>query len=346
MYLGDVHNLGKAVTDTGTGFIFKPRTVFWEWLFLSSDSPLRKTLRNIDQTSDADITSFLPSLKFLKVDEKPFLLCGEVEKLKLSPVNEFGSYESKCLGGLLALCAYFGITDIHKDNILMGYDSRGRFICSPIDIECVFEKLELLSQNQIVASKDASKKIIGFFECTEKDTHLDLLCESFIKTLHLLSKNSDEIYNTLLSIDDILKAPVRAVIRPTHEYVSYLSGENHDIGFSDEEMIQLKRGDVPYFFHNLDEKYLSYTGNDGEKVKTTLKRKDSSCLDISFDRNRNFLKGQFDSSFIKNSLCQICRSFDDGSDKGYKFGDSKIIYKQNKIFINIKNIWRLSCGRI
>ena len=40
---GDSHNFGRRVT-VGEARVHKPRTVLWEWLLLSSQSPLRRLL--------------------------------------------------------------------------------------------------------------------------------------------------------------------------------------------------------------------------------------------------------------------------------------------------------------
>ncbi|MEO8875365.1 MAG: hypothetical protein ABI461_07250, partial [Polyangiaceae bacterium] len=63
--LGDSHNFGRRVT-LGQARISKPRTLLWEWLVLSAESPLRRVLDARAKGDDlgAGAFSFLPDLEF------------------------------------------------------------------------------------------------------------------------------------------------------------------------------------------------------------------------------------------------------------------------------------------
>ncbi len=346
MYLGELHNLGKAVQEDRSGFIVKPRTIFWEWLFLSKESPLRFLLSELSEEHGYNVASPLPFLDFKKINNHPYKTEGKVEKLNLSNSSDYGSKESVEMGKMLALCAWFGITDLHVDNLMMGHNEDGQFYCCPIDIECIFEKLELLSQTQLVLSKKANKKLIGFYKALERSINLADLCQSFLTAIDFLQQNSDRIDHTLKTCNEIKDTRIRVVIRPTYEYVNYLKGDGHDYTFLPDELAQLKRGDVPFFFNTLSNSVIKYTGNDGEAIESSISRESAKILPTYFCSETQTFKRDFSESWIKTALCQICRTFDVGAENSHQNKDSKIEFKDKKIFINIKNKWRISCTRL
>ena len=83
--LGDSHNFGRTVVRRGRR-IWKPRTLLWEWLLLSGESPLCLLLREAAAECGLrrDAFDFLPTVRFFG----PLTRAGgEVERLTLEPLR-------------------------------------------------------------------------------------------------------------------------------------------------------------------------------------------------------------------------------------------------------------------
>jgi len=72
--IGDSHNFGKFVDSRSGTWVHKPRNIFWEWMLLSKESPLRS---GSDAVSDAFAS--LPCLGFSNVTDT--FDSGSVEKV-------------------------------------------------------------------------------------------------------------------------------------------------------------------------------------------------------------------------------------------------------------------------
>src|SRR5262245_17288064 len=83
-HLGDSHNFGRRATRR-SGRIAKPRTLHWEWLVLSADSPLRRLLAEAAARDGlgSEAFGFLPDLKFSSPRARDG---GEVEQVELAPL--------------------------------------------------------------------------------------------------------------------------------------------------------------------------------------------------------------------------------------------------------------------
>src|SRR5438445_11127857 len=133
MFLGDPHNFGRRVESRGA-FVHKPRTVVWEWLMLSPESPLRRFLG-----SDFD---FLPSLA---IDRRRHL----VERLRLRPLRGRKDELGAIVGRSLALWAWLGVCDLHWENMALG-TRGGRIVFGPLDIEMIFGDMRLPTQTKLL----------------------------------------------------------------------------------------------------------------------------------------------------------------------------------------------------
>src|SRR4051812_21053869 len=128
--LGDSHNFGRRVVLCGER-IAKPRTLLWEWLLLSSDSPLRKLLDEAaaQDALGTDAFGFLPTLQFFGSRGAEG---GEVERLRLEPLLargvEIQRELSIIVGRSLALWSWLGVADLHWENLVLGVDERERII--------------------------------------------------------------------------------------------------------------------------------------------------------------------------------------------------------------------------
>lgn len=339
MILGEKHNLGKAVIDRLDGFIEKPRSIYWEKLFLDKNSLLKKKIANLaKQDAVQNPMEAFADLIF------PDSSAGLVEKLVLNEIECINDEQSKMIGGTLATAAWFGLTDLHFQNMMCGF--KDKFIFTPIDIECVFEDLELLSQTQMVISQNAVTAHIGCTNLLKYQINVAALCSGFLDALNFYSRNQLEIDAFLLIDPAIFFTPLRVILKPTHEYVSTLNGGNDPQSYYNEELVQLERGDVPYFCSYLNHDHLYYTGNDGNAVKSNLVRSDFRVLKPFFDSNSKTFRRNIDSQWIKNATTQICRTFDVGANLHIQHKDDWIEFKNEFIYINLSSLGKLRCKRL
>ena len=141
--LGDSHNFGRRVELRGKRVV-KPRTVFWEWLMLGKDSPLRKLLREAGESAGLgrDVFGFVPSLKFYEGRDG---VGGEVERVALEPLRAVSAAKRRELavvvGRSLSLWSWFGAADLHWENLVLGADAKGSIVFGPLDVEMLLGDL-------------------------------------------------------------------------------------------------------------------------------------------------------------------------------------------------------------
>ena len=118
--------------------------------------------------------------------------------------------------------------------------------------------------------------------------------------------------------------------------------------FFPEEIEQLERGDIPYFFHYLGSKHIYYISNEKKPKATQFKWHDI------FHREKkpkpSIQKGLVplvEDVVIKHSVLQIARTFAPNEvNKVFGSGVIKVNYKNDDIFVEISNKWKLKCKRI
>src|SRR5262249_47162464 len=126
VHLGDSHNFGQRVS-VRDGRVHKPRTLLWEWLVLSAESPLRQPLGEAAERDGlGDSFGFLPDLKFFRSRSH---IGGEVEQVALRPLGALSSNHRRALavtvGRAIALFSWLGVCDLHWENLVLGRDDRG-----------------------------------------------------------------------------------------------------------------------------------------------------------------------------------------------------------------------------
>src|SRR4051812_14846665 len=113
--LGDSHNFGRRVLLKGDR-VLKPRTVFWEWLGVAAESPLRRLLAEAANQDGlgADGFGFLPTLKFYATKTPD---TGAVQRVQLQPLRGRSGAMRRALsvivGRSLALWSWLGVADLH-----------------------------------------------------------------------------------------------------------------------------------------------------------------------------------------------------------------------------------------
>lgn len=250
---GDVHNFGRRVTPLTSQWIKKPRPVLWEQLFLSAASPLRASLSEVfAQEKSIDPFKVIPDLKFFTLQVPN---SGFVEKVRVEEIGRFDKFregELEVIGAFIAIICWFGISDLHDENVIIGRDQLGNLIIAPIDIECIFQDFKTPSQSGLLPGlrSDIIKYgLIPFFKDIEHIRASDIgkLIFSYYKSICILEKNKTIIFDKLLKIPHISETPIRVIFRPTRFYVEKVKERDFRNIFAS-ETIQLDRRDIPYFF--------------------------------------------------------------------------------------------------
>lgn len=254
VFLSEPHNFGRRVYRHAAGLIHKPRSVFWENLFLS-ESHFRAKLFEI--ASKGHVSFALPSLSFEEVSE----FSGTVQELVLQPLSFLSGDQAFQIGCTSALFAWFGISDLHHENIKIGQTLKGQFIFTTVDIETVLDQFLNLGHSGLVPDIAIPQKVCGIAEvlsffATEQAAagSAAAICDGYLQTLNLLNLNSETLEKEFCySLNEVkIGPPIRVVLRKTRAYTNYMSGTTNPGDFEipplPSELEQLQRGDIPYFF--------------------------------------------------------------------------------------------------
>lgn len=251
--LGDLHNFGMAVTycKENPSIVVKPRTLYWESLFFGTQSPL------------IDIFKNTPLEKFFCIENIAFN--DEIAQKIIKP-DSVCKFDPSSFGYLLGYCFFFGLQDIHKDNII-----KKEYGPQPIDVEVVFSNLISPSQTHLIPGPNIEYNrtpLSAYFSSLED------IGQSMVISILLGFESffSDILFNRkkIISKLSLLQSePIRVIFRDTKAYSNPGS-----IGLIPEEKVQLARGDIPYFFKflNSDELYFYSSRN---KQKTRVVQPDS-----------------------------------------------------------------------
>ncbi len=254
----DRHNFGQHVKpmDGASGFgapsdapvyFQKPRTVFWEWLFFGTSSPLQPLFA----VSGANSGLLLGGGLFnLDVSLHSEWLGTSREVIAVSNASSKGSLQDFARFGILLGYAYvFGIRDLHLSNVI-----RTTTGLQVIDAEVVLTDLILPHETLLMPFKDVTWKDCGLSllaetpeSITSDEAHAVLA--GYVDVLTVIDQRRDEI----LAIFDALElnSPVRIILRNTREYTSLLSERAFE-SLLDGERVQMEREDIPYFFKRLN----------------------------------------------------------------------------------------------
>jgi hypothetical protein len=178
-----------------------------------------------------------------------------VSRLQLAPTADLAAKDIESLGVAVAVAVFFGMSDLHRENLMSGTDAGGSFCFVPIDLECVFTPartlaaLSLVPGNGVVPAFAGLTDVAGWCRasCRREPNLPAVLTGAFCAACMLLISHYQEIA-------EILKtkclSPVRMVLRPTDLYRALLDQGTEAIvsaGLLPAETEQLLRGDVPYF---------------------------------------------------------------------------------------------------
>lgn len=236
--------------------LFKPRTVFWEYLFLDPTSPFRLFLNNLNQDTSLNFDHLLGRINVFSNDqydsgEVSFFQCPTISPITCDWLNTYGQ--------LLAFTSIFGITDLHSDNALV--HSRGIQI---VDIECLFWNIELPSETSLLPRTTEELKRCGLYFTglvslnSMTADEVKTILSGIEKIMVFFGRHLENIQNFFLQMEGELRNhPIRILAKHTQEYRNYLDGRSTRIFFN-EEIEQLGRNDIPYFYGYIDSEDVYY----------------------------------------------------------------------------------------
>jgi hypothetical protein len=287
----DFHNFQMKVRIENNKII-KNRSLFCEYSVYSKTSLFRLKLDELFPALvtlpylNFDITTFGPTLSDQSCD---FLEVTKIERKILDS-------EVEQIGATLAIVNFLGVTDLHKSNMLLGL-SNNKMIFAPIDLECFFQHFYSNDSIFLPKTKTHFECCSGVARFLDHLTHYpdDLffvkLYYGYKKAMSKIMECKETLHGLLLKQAGNMRIPTRVVLKPTGLYSRHLKlGEGYQ--FIDEEILQLKRNDIPYFFCFLDEPTSVYYWQDKSNYKKVKKL---------FFKKRTFYNGSLEIS-LKHSF--------------------------------------------
>lgn len=346
--LGDSHNFGRRVFERD-GYIVKPRTVFWEWLFLCPESPLRTALVSFVSAAereglDRQVFSFLPRVK---VNSPGARDGGEVQRIQLAPLPQGSTEQRKDLAGVvgrsLAFWSWFGVADLHWENMVLGLDAEGHIVFTPVDIEMVLADLSLPTETKLLPDADPEvadvcrhaagvRRVLPYLGKPLDVADLLIMASAYRKMLALLDGHAREMASFFEQLPAWREMPIRVCLRGTDEYVQ---GDFRELWppLLDEEKEQLDRGDIPYFFRLYDKPGIHYFGNSTlSDIGTLPMEGDVPQLDPLLQVSRGF-RSKSRKTLREEGLLTVLGAFDHKSFKGTHAHDGLEVTYQKRTLI-------------
>lgn len=354
--VGDPHNFGKCVS-LNDEWVIKPRCVAWEWLFLSGNSPLRQCVRQISKQNDEiSPDSGLVDLNYVTVDGGEFSEGGRVERISavIPTAHTISASSVNKIGMTLGMLMGFGIGDLHRNNILFGAGQNSGFVFSPLDIECVFNRFDLISQSLLLPSRELMASDCGLNDLqvfAREYSNINfpaMICEGYAYSASFVYNHHQVINHVLSKIPKIYEWPIRVIVRNTREYYAVLNGSVSADNLAQPllkcESEQLSRHDIPYFFTNLSSGRVFYfqthNGSAVADLSAQMMKKN-----LVVPRTGDFLFGKNDSDVMQNGLLQLARYFDFGYDEYVsEYEKFKITYAKSDLYIESGKL-KLRCKR-
>jgi len=237
----------------------KPRTVFWEWLVLGVDSPLRRLLAVAAEREGLgpEAFGFLPALRFRRG-----LREGEVERMELAPLGRLSLQGKRELavvvGRSLALFSWLGVADLHWENLALGRGAQRELTFAPLDIEIALSELSLPTETKLLPDADPEyaeicrhaagvRRVLPYLGKPVEGRDLVTMAEAYLGMLAFLERHASAIARSIARAPGFRQAPIRVCLRGTDEYVRARSVPPWP-PLLEAELEQLERGDIPYFF--------------------------------------------------------------------------------------------------
>jgi len=345
-YLGDSHNFGRRVS-LGARRVRKPRTLVWEWLMLGADSPLRRLL---DKAAERDglgnAFGFLPKLDFTRKSAHDG---GEVERIVLEPLPRLTRDGRRSLarivGRALAVFSWFGVSDLHWENLVLGVGDRECMVFAPLDIEMILAALSLPTETKLLPDADPEyaaicrhasgvRRVLPYLGKPVDPGDLLAMAGAYHAMLVFLDRHAEAIADIFTRLPDLREAPIRICLRGTGEYVRART-EALWPPLLDAEAEQLARGDIPYFFRLYGRPGIHYYANRAlTEQKSIPARGDVPKLDPVLSISRG-LKSPTRKKLREEGLFTLLGAFDylsltgkhKSEDLEAKFGARTIVVK-------------------
>lgn len=349
-HLGDAHNFGRRVTRKD-GRISKPRTVFWEWLLLAAESPLRRFLAETAERDGlgADAFGFLPDLAFSSPRARDG---GEVEAVSLEPLPlpspEQRRGLARIVGRSLALWSFLGVADLHWENLVLGVDARGRVIFAPLDIEMILADLSLPTETKLLPDADPEyaavcrhaagvRRVLPYLGKPVDPADLVAMASAYLRTLAFLERHARKIADVFASLPELGEMPIRVCLRGTDEYVRARSdAASLWPPLLDAETEQLARGDIPYFFQLYGRRGIHWFGDrELSKVERLPLEGDVPQLDPVLQVSRGF-RSPSRAKLREDGLFTLLGAFDHGSFNGKHEADGlAVTFRKRALVVHL-----------
>lgn len=258
---GDTHRFGQFVKCADS--CIKPRNGTLEFLFSDPNSPISPWLKQLYPTR------FEYSINRISTWHTE---CQNLSSLAFNANNL--TYAEVCtqhgvadsIAYWMVLTLAFGITDLHANNVLIIKDQKGLCHFQPIDLELIFEPTTNLVSTSLIGHSTNFFGRSGIFAQWGSD---DFLYSSGFPLIAVI----DRLLTLFASLDakqlaDICKTislelkgkPVRRISRATEDYRKAILSDSSLVfeNFHPEEKLQMKAGDIPYFFHQYPSPEIRY----------------------------------------------------------------------------------------
>lgn len=236
---GDLHNFAQAVrrikAPNGHEFFEKPRTLFWERLFFGVDSPLKQVL-------PPDF-HFLFGLEIETLDHSVggrSKLIPSAEALSTTPENLFQ------FGCLLGYAYAFGLQDLHRQNVVKTINGL-----QIVDAEVVLTRFTLPHESLLLPFRETTFEKAALSHLVAAPiisvNEVTTILDGFTEILSVLAAHANVLARLVTAEIGNKPIPIRVLLRDTFRYRNWRS-VSYEIPLLPEEITQLERGDIPYFF--------------------------------------------------------------------------------------------------
>jgi len=259
---GDLHNFGRsvrAVTGASGVYFQKPRPVYWEWLFFGRGSPL------VPFFEKRNSRGWSPGGCLFNLDVEMSLdFVGSSKQVQADSSAAIGLSHAYSLGVLLAYCYVFGIRDLHRHNLLATASHL-----QVVDAEAVLVRLLLPNETLLLPFKDVGPDLAAINHLSSEPASLSAdvvsaILLGYCDAFGCIGRNLSGLQRVFVKEKlTMSRVPIRHIMRDTVVYRRWKT-DVPVIPYCEEELAQLERGDIPYFFKFIgDPKLYCYTDNMG-----------------------------------------------------------------------------------
>lgn len=319
----DLHNFNNF-TSLSEGKIVKRRNCLQEYVFLGEGSTFRTFINRLYPEAE-----LLPGLRFFgPYQDGPHLGPVEMEFLQVQECQgPLSNQESRQVGAFVALAAYFGLSDCHRYNLVVGH-RNGQFIFSSMDWETLLSPIPSVFDLAFFRAPRGCDcpgpycKSYGLKEVTGLADVAQVL-EGHLRMVRTLKEKSEGVNALFQAQLEGKRWTRRAVIRNTVDYLPFLGKGSQE--FYPEENIQLLRGEIPYFFQLGDKLFYWISPEAFEPVATAHWPLPEELL------HSPGIQEETETQLVR----QIARSLDSGEDhREFRSENFCVTYKNQIVYVD------------